>query len=145
VDEEKNLQKEIKELNERIAELEDQISRLVKPVQEMQNNTRNYFKLLDIALRHGRVSPDLLIPEIKDPISKDIVCVLVDKGYQNVSQITEGVKSRRGSSSRRIVREKLKLLEGMDIVVRSDEKKIATYYISNDVLRKWSQILGISI
>ena len=145
MDEEKALPEQIKELKDRIAELEDQISKLIRPIQEMQNSTKNYFKLLDIALRNGRISPDLLTPDIKDPISKDIICVLVDKGYQNISQITEGVKSRRGSASRRVVREKLMTLEEKNIVVKNDDRKITTFYISENVLRKWSQILGIAI
>jgi len=145
VDEDNDLSGQIKELKERIAELEDQISRLVRPIQEMQNNTKSYLKLLDIALRHGKVSPDILTPTVKDPIAKDIICVLVDRGYQNISQITEGVKSRRGSASRRIVREKVRMLEEENIVVKNEDKRITTFYISDEVLKKWSQILGISI
>ena len=140
-----DLKEQVKELNARIAELEAQIALLLNPVQEMQKTSAKYLKIVETALRRGGVSPDMLVPEVKDPISKDIICVLVDKGYQNISQITEGLRKRRGSASRRIVREKVQALERQGVVVKNTEKKTVTYYISNNVLKKWSHILGITI
>ncbi|MBN1785534.1 MAG: hypothetical protein JW825_00890 [Candidatus Methanofastidiosa archaeon] len=145
MEKDKDLHEQIEELNKRIAELEDQISGLVRPIQDMQSNTKKYFKILDLVLRHGKISPDMLMPEIKDPIAKDIICVLVERGYQNISQITIGVKAKRGSASRRIIRKRLEMLEEKGIISKNDEKKVSTFYISEEVLRKWSQILGIAI
>ncbi len=139
------LPKQIKELNRRIAELEGMMARLMAPVQEMQKAAQKYLRLVDLALRHGGLSPELLLPEVKDPISKDIVKVLIEKSGQNISQVTEGVRARRGSASRRVVRERLKVLEQEGIVEQRGEGAVPTYYLSEEVLRKWSQLLGISI
>jgi DNA-binding transcriptional ArsR family regulator len=85
------------------------------------------------------------VPEVTDPISRDIICVLVDRGHLNISQITEGVRQRRGTASRRIVREKVGVLEDDGIVRKNVEKKTATYYLSHSVLKKWSHMLGITL
>ncbi len=141
----KELPKQIKELSARIAELEQMMAQLIAPIQDMQRATQKYLRLVDLVLRHGGISPDMLLPEVKDPISKDIIRVIVDKNGQNISQITEGMRTRRGSASRRVVRERLKSLEEQDIVEQRGEGTIPTYYISDSVLRKWSQLLGIPI
>lgn len=139
------LPKQIKELNRRIAELEGMMARLMAPVQEMQKSAQKYLRLVDLALRHGGISPELLLPEVKDPILKEIVKVLIEKSGQNISQVTERVRARRGSASRRVVRERLKVLEEEGIVEQRGEGAVPTYYLSEEVLRKWSQLLGISI
>ncbi len=139
------LPERIKELSQRIAELEDMMTKLMIPIEEMQKATQKYLRLVDLALRHGGITPDMLLPEVKDPISKDIIRVLVDKNGQNISQITEALRHRRGSASRRIVREKLRTLEEQDIVEQRGEGAVLIYHISEKVLRKWSQLLGIPI
>ena len=140
-----DLSKQIKELNQRIAELEERIVQLMAPIQEMRRATQKYLRLIDLALRHGGISPDMLIPELKDPISKDIIKVLIDKSGQNISQVTEALRARRGSASRRVVREKLKALEEQGIVEQRGEGAVPVYHLSEEVLRKWSQLLGIPI
>jgi DNA-binding transcriptional ArsR family regulator len=142
---EEDLKKQVKELNKRIAELESMMAQILTPIQEMQKSTGKYLRLVDLALSRGGLSPDMLLPEVKDPISKDIIKVLVDKNGQNISQITEALRARRGSASRRIVREKLKALEEQSIVEQKGEGAVSAYYISEHVLRKWSQMLGITI
>jgi DNA-binding transcriptional ArsR family regulator len=142
---EDDLPKQIKELNKRIAELEGMMAQLVKPVKEMQKASQNYFRLVNLALKNGGISPEMLLPEVKDPISLDIVKVLLEKSGLNISQITEDLRGKRGSASRRIVREKLKKLEDGGIVIQKGERAVSTYHLSENVLRKWSQLLGISI
>ena len=142
---EEDLKKQVRELNKRIAELEGMMAQIIAPIQEMQKSSGKYLRLVDLALSRGGLSPDMLLPEVKDPISKDIIKVLVDKNGQNISQITEGLRSRRGRASRRIVREKLKALEEQGIVEQKEEGAVPFYYISEYVLRKWSQMLGITI
>ncbi len=139
------LPKQIKELNRRIAELENMMAQVIAPVKEMQMATKKYLRLVDLALKHGGISPEMLLPEVKDPISKDIIKVLLKKSGQNISQITETLRTERGSASRRIVREKLKALEDKGIVEQRSEKTVPTYNLTEQVLRKWSQMLGISI
>ena len=142
---EEDLPKQIKELNKRIAELEGIMAQLVAPVREMQRSTQKYLRLVDLALKHGGLSPEMLLPEVKDSISKDIVKVLLKKSDMNITQITDSLRDERGSASRRIVREKLKALEKMDIVEQGGDKAVPTYHLTEKVLRKWSQLLGIHI
>ncbi|MDD4281352.1 MAG: hypothetical protein PHW58_03865 [Candidatus Methanofastidiosa archaeon] len=143
--EEQDLAQELKELKKRIGELEAMISQAVRPIQDMQTSATRYLRLVEIILQRGGLSPDMLVPEARDPISRDIVCVLVNKGYQNISQITEGVRAKRGSASRRIVRQRLHDLEENGAVKRTDEKLVATYYLSDEVVTRWSKLLGIPI
>jgi cell division septum initiation protein DivIVA len=140
-----DLPKQIKELNKRIAELESMMAQLVAPVREMQRSTQNYFRLVNLALKHGGLSPEMLLPEVKDPISRDIVKVLLKRNDLNITQIADALRDERGSASRRIVRDKLKGLEDLNIVEQKGEKATPTYNLTEQVLRKWSQLLGISI
>jgi len=140
-----DLSEEIKKLNARIGELEGAITKLVEPFQRAQDTARNYYRLVQILAEQGGLTPDAILPEVKDPISKEIVRILLDGRGQNVSQITERIRSVRGTASRRIVREKLKALVDNDIVVVSSSGTVKTYSLSQEVLDKWSHLLGIRI
>ncbi len=104
---ENDLADEVKELSKRINELEKMLSALMKPFSDVRKTTERYLKLAALLLDHGGLTPDVILPDLKDPISKDIVRVLLERPGQNVSQITDLVKSKRGSASRRIIRKKL--------------------------------------
>lgn len=150
-DEEKeDIRKEIKELSEKIDKLEETLSKISKPYTDIvgymgqfQSVSRGYFRLLDLYEKHGSLSPEIIIPELKDPISKEIVVVLFTKKEQNISQITEELKKRRGTASRRIVREKLQSLLEDNIVICVEGSKTKKYSISDEVVEKWSQVLGL--
>lgn len=143
--------KRIQELTQRIEELEETIRQVTQPYSELarqlsmfQDTVQKYFRLMDLYQKHGVVSIDTILPQLKDPISKDIMRILLDKPGLNISEITEELRARRGSSSRRIVRERLgELLEQKLVVERADRKE-KTYEISEEVVRKWSQVLGLS-
>ena len=141
----KDLAKEVKELNKRITELEKMLSAITKPLMQAGKTTQNYLKITNLILEHGGLTPDLILPEIKDDISKEIVRVLLEKPDQNISQITELVKSKRGTSSRRIVRERLRNLEEKQIVERYQKGSVYVYKLTDRVIKKWSQMLGFNI
>lgn len=143
--------KRIEELTERIAQLEEAIRQVSVPYAELvaqlsnfQETVGKYFRLMDLYQRYGVVSVDTILPEVKDPISKDILRILLDRPGLNISQLTEELKGRRGSSSRRIVRDKLRELAKMDLVVEDAARNEKTYRLSEEVVRKWSQVLGLS-
>jgi len=143
--------KRIEELTQRIEELEETIRQVAQPYSELvrqltmfQETVQKYFRLMDLYQKHGVVSIDTILPQLKDPISKEILRILLDKPGLNISEITEELRARRGSSSRRIVRDRLgELLADMLVVERVDRKE-KTYEISEEVVRKWSQVLGLS-
>jgi DNA-binding transcriptional ArsR family regulator len=145
-----DLQQDVRELRKQIEALREALTQVTKPyaelagyIDQLQNLTRGYFRLLDLYARYGSVSPDLVVPGLKDDISKHIVSVLVDRGDRNISQIAEAVKGKRGTASRRIVRERLEELEKQGVVVSSPGSRGRTFRASEDVVSKWSQMLGL--
>jgi len=141
----KNLAEEVKELNKRISELEKMLSILVKPLQNVSKTTQNYLRITALLLDHGGLTPDMILPEIKDTISREIVRVLLEKSDQNISQITELVRSKRGTASRRIIRDRLQELEEKNIVQKLQKGSRYTYSLTEKVIKKWSQMLGFDI
>ena len=141
---EEDLRNEIKELNQRIGELEHVLSELREPLSQLHNAARGYYKFIDLFMKFGGVSPDKIIPGMKDSISKEILNILFEKNGQNISQITDVLRTRRGTASRRIVREKLAKLEEAGYVIRKEKKKSVEYYVSDELLKKWSQVLGFN-
>ena len=141
----KDLQQQVKELNKRISELEKILAEVLTPLRDVGKTTQNYLKITSLAIEHGGLTPDLILPELKDQISKEIVRVLLDRQDQNISEITELVRSKRGTASRRIIRERLKQLEEKNIVTKHMKGKLYVYTLTNQVIKKWSQILGFNI
>ena len=147
---EEDLKKEIRNLSEKIRSLEGSLAEVSKPYKEviaqvdrLLTLSANYFRIIELYQRYGVISPEILVPQIKDPISKEIINILFEKNEQNISEITRKLKERRGKASRRIVREKLQALEEKGIVVRTAPSKHKVYRISTDLIKKWSEVLGL--
>ena len=145
-----DLGRQIKELSKKMESVEDALSRVSEPysqlldyIQRFQKISGSYFKMLGLYQRHGAISPDLLIPGVKDSISRDIVKVLFERDGQNISQITEKLKDLRGSSSRRIVRERLKGLEGKGVVKGKGSSRSKEYWLTAEYVDKWYDLLGL--
>ena len=141
---EKDLTDEVKELNKRISDLEKMLSVLMKPLTDIRKTTESYMRLAGLLLDHGGLTPDLILPELKDPISKEIVRVLLERPEQNVWQIADLVKSRRGTASRRIIRERLVDLEGKNIIQKQQRGSRSVYSLTTEVIKKWTQLLGLT-
>ncbi len=139
----RDLRKQIEALREALAQATRPYAELAGYLDRMQDLTRRSFRLLELYARHGSVSPDLVIPGLKDDISKHIVSVLMDHGDRNISQITDAVKGKRGTASRRIVRERLEDLETQGVVVSAPGPRGRTFRVSDEVASKWSQMLGL--
>ena len=139
---EEGLKKELDELGKRLDRLEAILGEVTEPLEKFRGLVSDYFRLLRLYSQHGMISPELVTPEVKDPISKDIISVLFERKEQNISQITESLKKRRGKASRRIVRQKLQGLEAKGIVIREEGSHRPTYSISPELIKKWSQLLG---
>ena len=108
------IREELKDISEKMASLESTMGDISKPYGEFAEHmtslrkiTEGYFRIIDLYRTHGRISPDLLLPEVKDGITKEIVNILFEKPELNISQIADILKERRGSASRKTVREKL--------------------------------------
>ena len=141
----KDLSEEIKKLNKRIQELEKMLSAVIEPLQDTGRIAQNYLRLTGILIDKGGLTPDAILPEIKDSISQEIVRVLLDKNEQNISQITELVRSRRGTASRRIIRERINELIKKEIIKKNQKGSNYVYSLTDKVIKKWSQMLGFKI
>jgi DNA-binding transcriptional ArsR family regulator len=141
-DDEEALKREVRRLGARIGELEALLSRLREPFSKLEDISRNYFRLIELYMRFGEVSPQTAIPGLKDPISREIVNMLFRRSGQNISELTDAVRARRGSASRRIIRARLAELVEKGIVLGVSRRKTVEYSISEEVARKWSEMLG---
>src|SRR3989454_7762131 len=145
-----DLRKEIRELRDQIEALRTTLSDVTRPytelmayVDRLRDVSRGYFRILDLYAKYGKVSPDLVIPGLKDDISRHIVVALFDRPDRNISQITEAVKRKRGTASRRIVRERLEDLERQGIVVATPGSRTRTFRVAAEVADKWAQVVGV--
>lgn len=146
------LEKQIKALADKMDSVEDTMSKVAGPysqlleyVERFQKISTSYFKMLGLYQRYGAISPDLLIPGVKDPISRDIVKVLFERDGQNISQITDKLKDMRGTSSRRIVRERLKELEEKGVVRAKGSPRSKEYWLTETYVEKWYDLLGLGV
>lgn len=149
-DGDEELKEQIKELSEKMERLEEAFAAIANPYRELrgymdqfQSISSGYFKLLGLYQKHGAVSPEMIVPDLKDPISKDIVKVLFEKPDKNISRITELLKRERGKASRRIVREKLQDLVERGVVEETAEGKAKTYRVTDVIAEKWLELLGV--
>ncbi|MFY9606413.1 MAG: transcriptional regulator [Thermoplasmata archaeon] len=147
-----DLEKQIRSLAEKMEGLEESMSKVTEPyaqlmdyIERFQKISSSYFRMLGLYQRYGAISPDLLIPGVKDSISRDIVKVLFERDGQNISQITDKLKEMRGTSSRRIVRERLKGLEEKGVVKSKGSPRSKEYWLTEAYVDKWFELLGLGI
>lgn len=143
--------KKIDELTQKVDQLETALREVARPYSELvsqlaqfQETVQKYFRLMDLYQRYGSISIETILPEVKDPISKEIVKILLDKPGLNISEITDELRNKRGSSSRRIVRDRLNELVEMKVLVEKTGPKEKVYELQEHVIRKWSQVLGLT-
>ncbi len=145
------LQHDVRELRKQVEALREALGKVTEPYREiasyldkLQGLASGYFRLLDLYAKYGAVSPDLVIPGLKDDISRHIVSTLFEKADRNIPQITEAVKVKRGTASRRIVRERIQDLERKGVLISTPSSKGRAYRVADDVASRWSQVLGLS-
>ncbi len=73
-------------------------------------------------LRGGGVPVRSIEPSLKDPISQLVVEALLAHGAQNISHVAEYVKTTKGTSSRKTVRDRMRSLESAGIVERLESE-----------------------
>ena len=147
---EKEQAKEIERLSTKIDNLEGMISDMAKPYQDamammakFNEMASGYLKIINLYQQHGKVSPEMLVPTVKDPIAQDILVILFEKKELNVSQIADNLKEKRGTSSRKTVRDKLKELEDARAIEVVGDRKVKKYKVSDELVEKWLKLLGV--
>jgi DNA-binding transcriptional ArsR family regulator len=143
--------RKIEELTERISSLEASLrevtvpyAQLVQQLGQFQNVVNKYFRLLDLYQKHGVIAVDVILPQVKDPMSREIMRILMDHPGFNISEVADELRVRTGTSSRRIVRAKLEDLAKEGLITEVRDKKVKGYRVSDDVIKKWSEVLGLS-
>lgn len=151
---EKELEDQIVELSRRIAEMESLMKRLAgalldnrgtRQLQSAAYSLAPYMRILDSYMSNGSVGPEIVLPQVKDPISREIISVLFSIKEGNISRITEELRKRRGKASRRIVAKKLAELEDMGLLDVGESARDKRYSLSDEVVKKWLKVLGIDI
>lgn len=145
------LRAEIRELGEKVAELEAALRNATRPIGDVMSQLEgmnriagNYFRLLELYRRKGAISPEAVLPEVKDPISVEIIKVLFDRSGLNVSEITDQLRERRGSASRTVVRERLQqMVADGHVVTEEGPQGVTAYSISEEVADRWYRLLGL--
>jgi len=142
--------REIAELHKKIDRLEEMITEFRQPFRDAQGYmskfnemASGYLKIIGLYQQHGKVSPEMLVPTVKDPIAQDILVILFEKKELNVSQIADQLKEKRGSASRKTVRDKLAILEDARAIEVVDDKKVKKYKVSDELVEKWLKLLGV--
>jgi DNA-binding transcriptional ArsR family regulator len=152
VDEEKEeLHEEIRELSEKVSELEEALRAATRPLGDLRSQLEgmnhiagNYFRLMELYHKKGSISPEAVLPELRDPIAIEVVKALFEESGLNVSEIADRLRDRRGSASRTIVRERLTKLVADSIVVAEDGPQgVTRYSISETVADRWYRLLGL--
>ncbi len=135
------------DIERRIERIEDLISRYLdnEYFQYIRHILASYMRLINIYMEYGKISPSIIFPELKDPISREIIEILFSYGKLNISQITEELRKTRGKASRRVVRQKLNELLELGMVECEERKNERLYSISEYAIKKWLKVLGINI
>jgi DNA-binding transcriptional ArsR family regulator len=146
---EEEQRREIEVLHQKIDRLEEMISDMAQPYKEamgymarFNEMASGYLKIIGLYQQHGKIS-EMLVPTVKDPIAQDILVILFEKKELNVSQIAEHLRERRGTASRKTVRDKLKELEDAGAIEVLDDKKVKRYKVSDELVEKWLKLLGV--
>ena len=141
---------QLKAIDDRMKQLEEAFLDVARPyaeiaeqMQSFQEISKGYFKLMNLYQKHGQISPEMAVPGLKDPISKDLLQIVIEKGPVNISEATDILREKRGHSSRRIVRERLREMEKMGVVVAEARGKQNRYSASEEVTDKWLELLGL--
>lgn len=137
----------VDDIEKRVEKIEELISRYLdnEYLQYVRHILASYMRLINIYMEHGKISPSIIFPEVKDSISREIIEILFSYGKLNTSQIAEELRKTRGSASRRIVREKLAQLMENGIVECEEKKNEKLYSVSEYAIKKWLKVLGINI
>ncbi len=137
----------VDDIERRIRKLEDLLEKYLENdyLIYIRHILASYLRLINLYVEYGKISPAIIFPEVKDPISREIIEILFASGQLNTSQITQELKKSRGKASRRIVREKLNNLVEAGIVECEERKNEKVYSISEYAVKKWLKVLGINI
>jgi len=138
------LQRQVTAVQEAITRVGGPVLEAVDQVSRMRDLAGGYLRLVELYQRFGSISPEAVLPELKDPIAVEVVKLLFEQGGLNITQITERLRSRRGRASRTSVRERLERLVRDCIVVKErGPGGVAVYSVAEWAVERWLKLIGI--
>jgi hypothetical protein len=122
---------------------EERLKALAKRIEELEAKLRGESMVLDEVMKELRLLRDISLASAfvmnaaskirgykYDDISRHIVDALLRAGPMNISQLTKFLRDVRGTASRRIVSEKVRLLSSLGLVEEvAGEKREKRYKI----------------
>lgn len=105
---------------------------------------KSYFRLVNLFMTHGKITPSVLIGENMDSISENILEILFNLEKANITQITDELRKERGSASRTTVRKKLSEMEEKGWVSPTGDST-GEYRISRELVNQWLKMVGMDI
>ena len=138
------LQRQVTAVQEAITRVGGPVLEAVDQVSRMRDLAGGYLRLVELYQRFGSISPEAVLPELKDPIAVDVVKLLFEQGGLNVTQLTERLRGRRGRASRTSVRERLNRL-GKDgiVVMERGPGGVTVYSIADWAVERWLKLIGV--
>lgn len=103
-----------------------------------------YFRLANMLLTRGKITPSMLIGEKLDTISEGILEVLFTLERANITRITDELRKETGAASRTTVRKKLKELQSMGFVAYLGDAE-SSYEISGELVNRWMGMVGLNV
>ena len=136
-----------KDIIDRVEKLEKMIAKYMDSdyFRYIRRILSSYLRLVDLYVEHGRISPAMIFPEVKDPIEREILEIFFHYGKMNISGIADELKKSRGKASRNTVRKKIESLEDKGLVECEYEGGKRTCLISSYALKRWLNLIGIDI
>lgn len=105
---------------------------------------RSYFRLVNIFLRYGKITPSVLIGEKMDSISESILEILFNLEKANITQLTDELRKERGAASRTTVRKKIGEMEEKSWIELTGDPD-GSYRISETLIKEWLKMVGMNI
>jgi DNA-binding transcriptional ArsR family regulator len=138
------LQRQVTAVQEAITRVGGPVLEAVDQVSRMRDLAGGYLRLVELYQRFGSISPEAVLPELKDPIAVDVVKLLFEQGGLNVTQLTERLRGRRGRASRTSVRERLERLVRDGIVVKErGPGGVTVYSVAEWAVERWLRLIGV--
>ena len=138
------LQRQVKAVQEAITRVGGPVLEAVDQASRMRDLAGGYLRLVELYQRFGSISPEAILPELKDPIAVDVVKLLFEQGGLNVTQLTERLRGRRGRASRTSVRERLDRLVRDGIVIKErGPGGVTVYSVAEWAVERWLKLIGV--
>lgn len=138
----RTLKSEVRQLEGMLESLMDMHKNVLEKVSVTEDIDDRYKKMLSLYNRFGHISPGVL-SEVDDPVSEKIIVILFETSPLNITQISEKLREKTGKSSRHTVRDRLERLKEKDVVKKVEKGKGKNYALTEKMINKWAEMLGI--